>query len=373
MYSSYVLLLMVTCLVYTTNCVVYHVVPDDHYLATNNNTLQHYLNNSEKYFTSHTQLVFLPGKHHLHTDLVIENVSNVTLRGINQTAVKDTIIYCNISTQIVISYSTRIEIKYLSIKECGYSQQEDLQITVRILSCSDLFMRDSVFNCQYPQQCGLALVNVVGIVRLHYFKSSYLLISHNMTRRNVRMTIKNYTHIGHSSYKHRAIEVFLYEHSQRIMVNFFYITLIHVDKAINIFCLTSNGTNEINIKGMDLTDITLRDNAIKVILYNGIKMYNNRFGIVIRFINCNFAKINSSSETTSLGLFAITERHFYYSSQYSTFTILQCTFNDIIITAILRTAIKMESLSWKPMREMTVSVRNTTFSKLKITIAVLWL
>ena len=76
---------MVTCLVYTTNCVVYYVIPDDHYLDTdygNNYTLQHNLNNSEKYFTSHTQLVFLPGKHHFHTDLVIQDVHDFTLRGL---------------------------------------------------------------------------------------------------------------------------------------------------------------------------------------------------------------------------------------------------------------------------------------------------
>ena len=75
---------MVTCLVYITNCVVYYVIPEDHYLDTdygNNYTLQHYLNNSEKYFTSHTQLVFLPGKHHLHIDLVIQGVQNLTLQG----------------------------------------------------------------------------------------------------------------------------------------------------------------------------------------------------------------------------------------------------------------------------------------------------
>ena len=46
------LLLMVTCLAYTTNCVEYDAVPDDHNLATKNNTLQHYLANSEEYFTS---------------------------------------------------------------------------------------------------------------------------------------------------------------------------------------------------------------------------------------------------------------------------------------------------------------------------------
>ena len=102
-YSHLLLLLMVTCLTSITNSVVYHVVPDDHYLDTNNNTLQHYLDNSEKYFTSNTQLVFLPGKHHLTTDLIVENVLNFTLTGVGFNEMHNTVIYCSKPVQMVIA------------------------------------------------------------------------------------------------------------------------------------------------------------------------------------------------------------------------------------------------------------------------------
>ena len=209
------LLLMVTCLIYTTNCVVYYVVPDDHYLDTDygNNTLQHYLNNSEIYFTSHAQLVFLPGKHHLHTDLVIQDVQNLTLQGNAQTEVNNTIIYCSGSAHVLINSSDYIAVKHLSVNECGVSQGKDSSaplITLHSYNCSFIALEDCEFVCQY-HQCGLVVANVVGRNFLTNITSSYVLITHNLTRSNSYALLKNYNHMGHFSYKHRAIEILLYE------------------------------------------------------------------------------------------------------------------------------------------------------------------
>ena len=61
------------------------MTPDDHYYPNTTchhcHNLQHYLLNITKYFTSNTQLLFLPGLHHLHTDLIIQNVHNISLIG----------------------------------------------------------------------------------------------------------------------------------------------------------------------------------------------------------------------------------------------------------------------------------------------------
>ena len=189
MHYILLLLLMVMCLAYTTNCVVYYVVPDNHYLATNNNTLQHYLNNSEKYFTSHTQLVFLPGSHHLHTDLVVQNISNFTLEGIGQKEMPYTMIYCTESAQVVINNSHNINLRYLIVSECGVSKVKDLMLPLAaldIFNCSNVILLNSLIVCQY-QQCGLEVINVVGDNFLYNITSSYLLIIHNMTRDDSRM------------------------------------------------------------------------------------------------------------------------------------------------------------------------------------------
>ena len=73
-------LLIILILLSATTCVIYNVTPDDTTCHHCHN-LQHYLLNTTKYFTSNTQLLFLPGLHHLHTNLIIQNVHNISLIG----------------------------------------------------------------------------------------------------------------------------------------------------------------------------------------------------------------------------------------------------------------------------------------------------
>ena len=78
-------LLLLSSLLHITTCNVYTVTPDDHYYPNTTchhcHNLQHYLLNVTKHFTSNTQLLFLPGLHHLHTNLIIQNVHNISLIG----------------------------------------------------------------------------------------------------------------------------------------------------------------------------------------------------------------------------------------------------------------------------------------------------
>ena len=66
---------------------LYIVTPYDdshHYLNSTCpqcHTLQYYMLDVTKYFTSNTQLLFLPGEHHLNTDLTIKDVHNISLIG----------------------------------------------------------------------------------------------------------------------------------------------------------------------------------------------------------------------------------------------------------------------------------------------------
>ena len=68
---------------------VYYVTPDDDQSDINNNcpidhechTLQYYLLNTSKYFTSNTQLHFLQGKFYINDDIVIDSLHNFSLVG----------------------------------------------------------------------------------------------------------------------------------------------------------------------------------------------------------------------------------------------------------------------------------------------------
>ena len=66
---------------------VYIITPydDSHHYPNSTcpqcHTLQYYMLDVTKYFTSNTQLLFLPGEHHLYTDLTIKDVHNISLVG----------------------------------------------------------------------------------------------------------------------------------------------------------------------------------------------------------------------------------------------------------------------------------------------------
>ena len=369
MHSTYsLLLLMLTCLAYSTNCVVYHVVPDDHYLATNNNTLQHYLNNSEKYFTSHTQLVFLPGKHHLHTDLVVQHVVNLTIEG---KEMYNTAVYCTTPAHINISNSDGINIRYLDIYKCGCYQIDSPFSSLYIFNCSDISIDDSLVLCD--KQCGLVLVNVVGDTHLFNIASSHLLITHNMTRGNSTMRIVNYNHIRHSSDKYRAVEIRLYEHSQHIKIDIYH-AVLNLDKAINIYCSTSKGVNKVTIARMNVTGIILAEDYVRITIINGIRAPNDDLNIanVVTFYECKFFNINSGNHTTGPGLFVITHHYIHLLFQQTSFYLLNCTINDIDLTVILRTNIKMFTVLHEN-NPLLVVIENTSFSMIKSTDSVLWL
>ena len=117
------LLLLLPSLLHCTAGSVYNVTPDDHYYSNTTchhcHNLQHYLLNITKYFTSNTQLLFLPGLHHLHTDLILQNVHNISLIGSTTNGTTpDTVIQCNSSVGIVLTNITNLVIKNIIISNC---------------------------------------------------------------------------------------------------------------------------------------------------------------------------------------------------------------------------------------------------------------
>ena len=115
--------LLLLSLPYITTSTVYTVTPDDHYYPNTTchhcHNLQYYLLNITKYFTSNTQLLFLPGLHHLHTDLIIQNVHNISLIGstANGTTL-DTVIQCNSTVGIQMTNITNLTVKNFIIQAC---------------------------------------------------------------------------------------------------------------------------------------------------------------------------------------------------------------------------------------------------------------
>jgi len=92
-------------------------------------------NHPKTYFTSHAQLYFLPGKHHLIKNLIVNSILNFSLYGSDK---GNTRIHCNTSAHIVFKNCQNINIKYITIKNCKYAYSEYLTkslVTLFLTTC----------------------------------------------------------------------------------------------------------------------------------------------------------------------------------------------------------------------------------------------
>ena len=188
MYTIYALLLL-SSLLHITTCTVYTVTPDDHYYPNTTchhcHNLQHYLLNITKYFTSNTQLLFLPGLHHLHTDLIIQNVHNISLIGstANGTTLDTVIIQCNSSVGIVMSNITDLTMSNMIIRNCRTKSSQvgirdfenDVTCVILLCSCFKVHMQCmEIYNTQL--KTALVAYNILGTFTLSRIKSKEMRI-----------------------------------------------------------------------------------------------------------------------------------------------------------------------------------------------------
>ena len=183
--SMYVVVLLLLSLhhVHIVTSTVYTVTPDDHYYPNTAchhcHNLQHYLLNVTKYFTSNTQLLFLPELHHLHTDLIIQNVHNISLIGstANGTTL-DTVIQCNSSYAIVMTNITKVALSDITVINCKSDRHMDAAIL--IMECTNVqWTRVTVDSISSN---GIIGINVLGDSHFSYIKSHMLSINYTDTQ-----------------------------------------------------------------------------------------------------------------------------------------------------------------------------------------------
>ena len=174
------LLISLSLLVITT-CTIYNVTPDDTTCHHCHN-LQHYLLNTTKYFTSNTQLLFLPGLHHLHTNLIIQNVHNISLIGSTTNGTTpDTVIQCDSSVGIVMNNITSLVIKNVVIKSCtaGYDQHSVSNIALLITWCS--FIKLHLIEIRHTNISSFKGINIFGDSSLVYITCDTLSLYYDKT------------------------------------------------------------------------------------------------------------------------------------------------------------------------------------------------
>ena len=105
--------------VQTATSTIYYVIPDDDYSShhydreANSFSLQHYLNNTSKYFVSHNQFHFIPGQYHMNDDLIFKDINNFSVIGIDQC-----VITCTSPASIVLVNVSNVTLHNISLINC---------------------------------------------------------------------------------------------------------------------------------------------------------------------------------------------------------------------------------------------------------------
>ena len=212
---------------------IYTVTPDDSNTTCHHcHNLQHYLLNITKYFTSNTQLLFLPGLHHLHIDLIIQNVRNISLIGSTAigTALDTVIIQCNSRSSVGITMSNivNLTITKLVIQKCHVKDNFLNLITliftgksVILSQCYNVkVLHTAVFGLSQLHTHTILVVNVLGNSSFINLTSNGLVIEYNEVNTDDiqhKILIENYSVPSiRAAYFDSVIIVHFYQHSYKV-------------------------------------------------------------------------------------------------------------------------------------------------------------
>ena len=263
----YYVLMLVTSLLHSATSTVYYVMPDDHYHPINDNTytLQHYLNNTNKYFTSNTQLHFLPGQYYLNNDLIIQGVSNFSLIGNRTNEVINTVINCTSPAGIAVVGSSNIVIANIVMNECG-NDYDSFTINIfenQVKNLETIFVLHSqsitiiyFHSLCHQKLCGFELVNALES-KLSNVVSNYLLIWYIGSNNSVVSTIDTLLIENFQAYS-ETVDIYTIKIEWHKIYFNFNATILNVKfdnkLALKITCFQCLGNNTVTISNCDFND-----------------------------------------------------------------------------------------------------------------------
>ena len=343
---------MLILLIHITVSNVHYVMPeeDENTANTDAHTLQHYVDNPVKYFTSNTRLQFLAGTHYFYDNLVVKNVTNFSLVGSHMA-----IIYSQFAA-ILMDHADTVTISNIFVKPKNSVELPLLALT----NCSNIIIEDSVFTCP-SKDCTLMIADALKVVNLHNVISDYLILWHNQSVGHCNIIVSNYTG-QNTDNKTFAIRIELNQHSYKINILLYKIKVNNLNKAISIRSKTCKGNNFIKFEKITFTGAMSRNNnIIYVWLENCGKKYGKHLANIIHFDKCYFTEI----KTTAL-LIYISAQQKDFLSRYSVISFINCIFYKTQSFGILAAFARSysEAALWKP--RLIINVQNTTLSKLTI-------
>ena len=159
----YCLLCLITSLLLPAhiNSVTYYVKSDDKSSISNDTfTLQYYIDNAEEYFSLNNELCFLPGVYRLSTTLLLKDVNNFTLCGINNST-----IMCTGDQSIMIVNVTNFTMKNINFIGCGNYHTHYVQSKYKNLTDLDTLMRTAGYSASvFIDHSELITINNVSIM-----------------------------------------------------------------------------------------------------------------------------------------------------------------------------------------------------------------
>ena len=183
---NYLSLLFASSLLHMATSTTYYVIPDHYplhnYTNSNTFTLQHYLNNTSKYFVSHNQLHFLPGQYYINRDLVFKNIYNFTLTsdGINHS-----VIICSSPASILVINVDSFTMQNITLIDCKRllkGSPNDFYVSVMFYYCNSVTMENVSVNVSCNATATLVGIYVRNIVEskiINVQVKMNILICHN--------------------------------------------------------------------------------------------------------------------------------------------------------------------------------------------------
>ena len=329
-------LLLLSSLLHIAPCTVYTVIPDDHYYPNTTchhcHNLQHYLLNITKYFTSNTQLLFLPGLHHLHTDLIIQNVHNISLIGstANGTTL-DTIIQCNSSVDIVMINITELTMKNMIIKDCN-KNLEMYGATVAIENCINVDISHLEIYFSLYNQLYLSGTNVLGKSRFSHIVCNKIHFIYNETKARNMSNILLIDHLQQVGCVNSTYIEFRMNQSYEVGIQLAHITFQRQHCGFLYGKLHNNILSVVNCKFL-----SNRPPFHLLVIENSDETNDNSSSVV--FINCTFMKN--------------TMRNSLIYANYINAKLINCFFNENSIV------LQLSGNSYHHHDKITVVIKNT--------------
>ena len=300
------LVIIVALLLHKVTSTIYFVIPDDHsshHMDTNTFSLQHYLNNTSKYFVSHNQFHFMQGQYYINNDLVIKDVDNFTITGIGQCT-----IICTSPASIVMMNANNTKILNINLINCTKKVHFNITSFSPFSKITDYYTSLLLYNSSYVI---IYNININATVNASFIGILIVNVKYQSKIINVNVRLRTF---NCSTFNNDLIEI----NGLRVLVYFY-------DSISTFGSVTIDNFYYKNYKSCEDHD-HLSCVIVTVFLRNGYYNAGNDFRLII--LNSAFSTLVNSSVICSYREIEETEETYMAEKSSRHIAIRNCTFSD---------------------------------------------